>query len=1620
MFSDGAQAQLSEPITRWESADGADQSVLAQRLRFPYASNVVAPNRFMKSAMSEQLATFEQNDMQSSGIPTRELTHLYEKFADGGFGIVVTGAIMVNQVIRPLQKCDGSFDKKDLEAPGNVIIDQSLESEDRRVLFEDWTKTAKKNGSVFLAQLYHPGNRAANLPNKVKFDASTIGGKRINALIDEYVYAATFAQQCGFDGVEISCAYHSALEQFIDANTNKRSDDYGESLQNRTRLLFQIIHAIRLKVQRPSSFVIGVKLSSGSFEKDYKEEEFEQFIRNVEKTGFDYIAISGGHFYLLKGMHGLDSKSEKHEKFYQTLLPIIKRNLTRTKLYMNGGFVTLADMCEAITDRWAAGVSLGRPVAAEPGLPKKLLDGEVKGAVKSLIDPLDSATSQDIAGTQLWQHAWQLPVMDASNPEHLEQFKKDLAAHEEKKAAAEIEHTLPIVGYPKTVLCAEHKDEHQASPVAVSEAGASVSEHPKGEDEIILLDSDAKEPRHEEDNVMTEEYTHHVVKKQLDNADAPSTLHENTVEDILHTVVKRSKDDEYESFEITEETIEKVTRTDQVYAEPPKDGGHYEGSPQDEHIEITEVSTSKEHPEGVESEIVEKRVVHDDAAPPRPEQPSSEETDGLQEIVDNVAAKVEELAEDVTERVEEIKEPIEEVARKVVRDVVGESVAEPETVTEIHAAIHESAPVDESASAYESAPAHEAALAHEVSTTHEEAVAHEHDKIIEGSPADEIVAEPEITKDLASDRVEPVEEAEHISKEQQSLDDNVTPVSYLVFLNNDRDVVHGEEQPTEDVLSLEEEIQVVKVGGLAEAAPVKARPEHDEGAAKPMAESEAVKAESLRDETADNEQIQKVVLEKEHHEIGSQEEHPKEEVTEEKEHHEIVSQEERPKEEVSVEKEQDELVPQEEHPKEEVSEQKEHHELLSQEEHHEEKISEDKEHHELVSQEEHPKEGVTEEEQVKTEDSTGEHPDKMSVEEFIKKELSSEEQHPETTILSEQEHLKEEMPMEKHPKEASEEECLKEKVLDDEHPQGVSEEEFTKKEVTHDEQTPAAEVSEHEHLKDKEHIEEIHLQEEHSEKQPEESEEVCVESEAHLEGKGREKETSNEIISGLNAYDEPLISGIVVEGTGHELRPEPEGAVTEEVEYVEAHPAESTLIEEEDKMAKVDHEPISEQDQQHSTGEMIVETVAAPIGSVIEEHVEKITKIVDQSPVGHDAEVESDDKSHEAKIISDGKLTAMEEMKKSDEDGSKVSDKISDFVGGLKEHVEDAVDHIEETASKITTDLNEAVFGESTEQHEPLVGQQSEVDGSPKRHGSLFGSSAESDKPTVVEEATEEHIEDKPEASERESEFDKVVDIAGSPAISHDQIDVAEMRHDEVSKDDDTDHITSSTTTTAVTSSSGHDQTDDKPQEHEPVVVAAAPEKKSHSGFSFITSALPDSVQSLFSSKKTTTTVTTTEMTDGDKTITATKTSTQQSSDPSKSSTFGDDFVSDTADAYHRAFDRIEHDLRSFELSDSKQPSHSSFVETISSKQTIGGLSPEHSDYDSAHQSVTALRSDILPPSTLDGKSSDAAADDLLQKEFHHEKRVIIESHDGKTHGHVFENSSDQKSAHEMDFEFIH
>jgi 2,4-dienoyl-CoA reductase (NADPH2) len=80
----------------------------------------------------------------------------------------------------------------------------------------------------------------------------------IRQVIEGYAKVASHTKQGGFDGIELQCSHSSIVRQFLSRNTNHRTDEYGGSLENRARILREIIAAIRLAVGR--DYVLSVRL----------------------------------------------------------------------------------------------------------------------------------------------------------------------------------------------------------------------------------------------------------------------------------------------------------------------------------------------------------------------------------------------------------------------------------------------------------------------------------------------------------------------------------------------------------------------------------------------------------------------------------------------------------------------------------------------------------------------------------------------------------------------------------------------------------------------------------------------------------------------------------------------------------------------------------------------------------------------------------------------------------------------------------------------------------------------------------------------------------------------------------------------------------------------------------------------------------------------------------------------------------------------------------------------------------------------------------------------------------------------------------------------------------------
>ncbi|KAI1401928.1 NADH oxidase [Hypoxylon fuscum] len=411
--------------TRYEGRD-VDPKPLGEPLPFPFSTQV-APNRFMKVAMTERLATWDADDMEASGIPTAQLCDLYGHWSDGGWGTVVTGNIIV--------------DPSHLEACGNMIVPDGVPLSGAR--FEGFQRLAaagKRGGGVFLAQLNHPGRQTEALLQPDPVSASDVqltkgygalyrfakphaaSADEIAGLTSAFVHAARYLEAAGFDGVQLHAAHGYLLAQFLSRTTNRRADAYGGSVENRARLLTEIADGIRGATG--PGFVLGVKINSVEFQDGgFAAAEAARLVELLEAHRFDAVELSGGT-YEAPGWHHKKESTRRREAFFIEFAELVVPHVKRMRCFITGGIRTVGAMVDALKSG-LDGVGLGRPSTTEPRLPREVLLHDVKGCIQ----PLDAwGLSASLAGAHMLQISLNQEPIDPSDQASVDGFLKGFAA----------------------------------------------------------------------------------------------------------------------------------------------------------------------------------------------------------------------------------------------------------------------------------------------------------------------------------------------------------------------------------------------------------------------------------------------------------------------------------------------------------------------------------------------------------------------------------------------------------------------------------------------------------------------------------------------------------------------------------------------------------------------------------------------------------------------------------------------------------------------------------------------------------------------------------------------------------------------------------------------------------------------------------------------------------------------------------------------------------------------------------------------------------------------------------------------------------------------------------------
>lgn len=335
-----------------------------EKLVLPNGSQI--QNRIAKAAMEENMADLNH-------APSEELMHLYQAWANGGVGLIITGNVMV--------------DRRAMTGPGGVVLE-----DDKFIdIFKRWAQVGRSQGAQFWLQINHPGRQMqSNLgqetwaPSAVGLDLGKMSDRfsvpiemtqdMIHEVIQRFANTARLGEQAGFTGVEIHAAHGYLLSQFLSPLSNKRQDQWGGSLENRARILIEIVKAVRAVVS--PTFTVAVKLNSADFQRGgFSAEDAQQVVLMLNELAVDLVELSGGS-YEAPAMQGQsrDGRTLAREAYFLEFAQEV-RKVANMPVMVTGG-IRRKQVAEKVIESGVDMVGIATALAIDPNLPNEWKQGQ--------------------------------------------------------------------------------------------------------------------------------------------------------------------------------------------------------------------------------------------------------------------------------------------------------------------------------------------------------------------------------------------------------------------------------------------------------------------------------------------------------------------------------------------------------------------------------------------------------------------------------------------------------------------------------------------------------------------------------------------------------------------------------------------------------------------------------------------------------------------------------------------------------------------------------------------------------------------------------------------------------------------------------------------------------------------------------------------------------------------------------------------------------------------------------------------------------------------------------------------------------------------------------------------
>lgn len=318
------------------------------------------------------MSTGHDTTLPTNGLVNDAYLAYQEARAKGGVGLIVLQVAAVHQSAR--------YSSHVLMATDDDCIEG----------YRKMAEVCHRHGAVVFSQLFHPGREIMETADglaPVAYSSSAVPQERFHVMprelskpliaeiVEGYAQAARRLAEAGLDGVEIVASHGYLPSQFLNSRVNKRSDDYGGTLEHRLRFLREVIEACR--AETGDNFVIGLRISSN--EMDEQGLQIQETLEACKLLAgkLDYINIIAGTSASLGGaVHIVPPMSIKNA--YLAPDAKIFRDALNIPIFV-AGRVNQPQEAESILNRGEADmVGMTRALICDPQMPNKSMTGNVE------------------------------------------------------------------------------------------------------------------------------------------------------------------------------------------------------------------------------------------------------------------------------------------------------------------------------------------------------------------------------------------------------------------------------------------------------------------------------------------------------------------------------------------------------------------------------------------------------------------------------------------------------------------------------------------------------------------------------------------------------------------------------------------------------------------------------------------------------------------------------------------------------------------------------------------------------------------------------------------------------------------------------------------------------------------------------------------------------------------------------------------------------------------------------------------------------------------------------------------------------------------------------------------